>query len=124
GSFVRLSPLNYTLYASATYGTSILEAYAITFNYFSNLAQNTANGQNMTYPIPRFLEPSPIVLVVTGLNATDFFIEWTVYPQVPVQVGADFTNFQSLSNVYAYRYVVSIGSCIYLCRVWLGGPRE
>jgi hypothetical protein len=60
-------------------------------------------------------------MVITGLNSTSFFAEWVVYPQMPLEIGADFANSNSLSNVFAYTYVVTVNSAFYECRVRLGG---
>lgn len=123
GSFMRISPLNSTLYAWAVKsGLSDLNAYALAFNYTMKLTQKTSNGLNMTYNIPKLYESSPIVLVVAGRTLTESFIEWTVYPQVPVCIGIDYADCKNLVNFYAYSYFVTVESCIYQCRVWLGGP--
>jgi len=125
GTFMRLSPLNYTLNASFIYPEVILsEAYALTFNYNSTLTQTASDNQSATYGIPRLLDSSPILLVVSGWNSTVFFTEWTAYPQIPVQIGANFAGSIALSNIFAYTYVITINSAIYECTVWLGGPRE
>jgi len=53
-----------------------------------------------------------------------FFEEWSAYPQVPLQTGADFAGSPTLSNVFSFTYLVTINSALYECTVWLGGPRE
>jgi hypothetical protein len=60
-------------------------------------------------------------MVITGLNSTSFFAEWVAYPQIPLEIGANFANSNSLSNVFAYTYIVTVDSALYECRVWLGG---
>jgi hypothetical protein len=60
-------------------------------------------------------------MVITGLNSTNFFTEWVAYPQIPLEIGADFTESMSLSNVFAYRYIVTVNSALYECMIWLGG---
>lgn len=125
GTFLRLSPLNYSLNASFIYsGTSLSTAYALTFNYSSTLTQTASNNQSATFSIPRTVEASPMMLIVTGWNSTSFFTEWTTYPQIPLQMGVDFAVSTALSNVFAYQYSVTINSAIYECTIWLGGPKE
>ncbi|MEM2971463.1 MAG: hypothetical protein QW270_03470 [Candidatus Bathyarchaeia archaeon] len=121
GTFLRLSPLNQTLTANIVHPETVLaDAYALTFNYHSNLTQ-IGDGK---YAIPSFADSSLTLMVVTGWNATDFFAEWTVYPQVPLQTGADFTSSPALSKVLAYNYIVTINSTLYQCTVWIGGLKE
>jgi len=125
GTFLRLSPLNYTLTASPIYpGIDLSKAFALTINYYSNLTQTASDNQSVTYSLPHFLDPSPTLIVVTGWNSTTFFTEWTTYPQIPLQTGANFADSITLSNVFTNTYIVTINSAIYECTVWLGGPRE
>jgi hypothetical protein len=125
GMFLKLSPLNYSLTASLnSLETTLSTAYALTFNYSSMLTQTANANQSATFSIPKLLDSSPTVLVVTGWNSTEFFAEWTAYPQIPLQIGASLTDSPNLSNVFAYTYLVTIGSAIYQCTVWLGGPRQ
>ena len=122
GTFLKLSPLNYSL--NALYlcpGITLLDAYALTFGYYSTLTQTASSNQSVEYDIPNFVDASPIVLVITGFNSTSFFVEWVAYPQIPLEIGADFTDSMTLSNVFAYRYVVTVNSALYECMVWLGG---
>ncbi|MGB9778146.1 MAG: hypothetical protein ACPLW8_01970 [Candidatus Bathyarchaeales archaeon] len=121
-TFLRLSPLNYTLNASYLCPEiTLLDAYALAFNYYSTLTQTANSSQSVEYGIPNFVDSSPTLMVITGLNSTSFFAEWVAYPQMPLEIGADFANSNSLSNVFAYRYVVTVNSALYECRVWLGG---
>jgi hypothetical protein len=124
GEFLRLSPLNYTLYTYSSYQVSLAEAYALTFNYYSTLVMIANDSQSATYSIPCLRDASPTVLVVTGTNSTTFFTEWVSYPQVPLQIGANFTDLSTISNVFAYSYIVTINSALYECRMWFGGLRE
>lgn len=73
GTFLKLSPLNYTLNASYLYPEiTLLDAYALTFNYHSILTQTANTSQSVDYCIPQFLDASPIVMVITGLNSASF----------------------------------------------------
>ena len=123
-SFLALSPLDYNLTVSYAYpAIEMGNVYALTFNYNSTLTQTSNDSQSASYTISEYLDDSPTLLVATGWNQTSFFIECTAYPQIPVQVGADFENSVSLSDVFAYTYAVTVNSVIYECTIWMGGPR-
>jgi hypothetical protein len=123
GAFLRQSPVNYTLNVSALHSDTVLsEVYALSFNYNLTLIQVAGNGQTVTYNLPHFLDSSPTLIIATGRNATSFFAEWTAYPQIPLEVGANFAA-TSLSNVFTHVYTVTINSVNYECTVWVGGPR-
>jgi hypothetical protein len=125
GTFLSLSPLNYTLNAFWVYPEIALsDAYALTFDHNSTITQTSSTNRSATYSIPHFLDSTPTLIVVTGLNSTVYFTEWTSYPQIPVQTGADLIGSTALSNVFAYTYTITINSAIYECTVWLWGPRE
>ncbi|MEM2589244.1 MAG: hypothetical protein QXL91_00670 [Candidatus Bathyarchaeia archaeon] len=120
GTFLKLSPINNTLTVTPTSSEAILtSAYAITFNDAWRLTQTGSN----TFSIPESIDESPTVLIVFGLNATQNFVEWTAYPQIPVQVGVDFVSLLSTTNVYAFEHLVSIGYGIYKCIIFIGGPK-
>jgi hypothetical protein len=124
GTFLRLSPLNYTLTALPINPETVLSTvYALTFNYAARLTQIASDNQTVIFNIPRFADASPTVLVVTGWNSTQFFVEWTAYPQIPLEIGVNFAEATVLSDVYAYSYLVTIGSAIYKCTVWIGEPK-
>jgi hypothetical protein len=113
-TFLESSPLNYTLHVNPKYSNVSMETgYALSYNYESNLTPS-----NATYTIPKFLDSSPIVLVVTGLNSSTFFIEWTYYPQVPLEIGANFEN----AECFSFSYIVTINSAFYKLNVQCGGP--
>jgi len=125
GTFLRLSPLNHVLNASFVDSeVNLSRAYALTFDYDSALTQIVDNNESALYEIPYFLDPSPTIIVLTGWNHSEFFTEWVTYPQVPLQIGVDFANTMSLSNVFSYTYEVTINSAIYECTVLLGGPKD
>lgn len=96
-----LSPLNYTLSAEENFPDVTIEhAYAFSYAYPSNLTAKSAT----TYAIPEFVDKSPTVLVISGLNDTAPFIEWTAYPDVPLDFGSDFEN--SEQNVFVYTVLI------------------
>ncbi|MBS7632305.1 hypothetical protein KEJ15_01610 [Candidatus Bathyarchaeota archaeon] len=119
GTYAKLSPLNHSLTVSVNHPlTNVSRAYALTFNHVSTLAQTTASNQSATYPIPSLTEPSPILLVAAGYNSTDFFTEWTAYPQIPIQFGVSPAG---RSNTFTCHYIVRINAVIYRCTIWIGG---
>lgn len=110
GAFVKLTPLNYTLSTDLNGSeTTVEKCYALSYSYRFDLAQ-TAEGK---YQIPGILENSPIVLIVSGSSNSSYFTEWTSYPQIPFEAGADFKNAES----YSYSYIVTVKNV--LCRLTL-----
>ena len=72
------------------------------------------------YTIPKFLDKSPIILVVTGTNSSTFFAEWTAYPQIPFEMGA---NVQS-SETVSFTYIISINQVFYRIRILCEGANQ
>jgi hypothetical protein len=100
-TFLELSPLNYTLSLEENFPDVTLEhGYAFSYAYQSNLTSTSAT----TYAIPEFMDKSPTVLVISGLNGTTSFIESTAYPDIPLDFGANFEN--SERNVFVYTVLV------------------
>ncbi len=114
-TFLSLSPLNNTLQVDLNVSEVSLEtAYAFSYGYDSALTSTS----NETYVIPNFLDSSPKVLAVTGWNGTAFFIEWTTYPQVPLEMGANFED----AKCFSFNYVVTVDEAFYRLNVQCGGP--
>ena len=100
-TFLGLTPLNYTLNLKDNFpGITIEHGYAFSYSYQSNLTSTSAT----TYAIPEFVDKSPTVLVVSGVNGTTSFVEWTAYPDIPLDFGAKFEN--SERNVFSYTVLV------------------
>jgi len=100
-TFLGLSPLNYTLNVEKKFPDVTIEnGYAFSYGYQSNLTSTST----ATYAIPEFVDKSPIVLAISGLNGTTSFVEWTAYPDIPLDFGADFAN--SEKNVFVYTVLV------------------
>jgi hypothetical protein len=100
-TFLGLSPLNYTLSFEKNFpDTTIEHGYAFSYAYQSNLTSTS----NTTYAIPEFVDKSPTVLAISGLNDTTSFVEWTAYPDIPLDFGADFEN--SEKNVFVYTVLI------------------
>jgi hypothetical protein len=100
-TFLELSPLNYTLSLATNFPDITIEhGYAFSYAYQSNLTLTSTT----TYAIPQFVDKSPTVLVISGLNGTTSFVESTAYPDIPLDFGADFEN--SEKNVFVYTVLV------------------
>ena len=105
-TFIGLSPLNYTLNLNPKIpDTTVDDGYAFSYAYQSNLTSTSST----TYAIPAFLDKSPTVLVVSGHNDTTSFVEWTAYPGIPLEFGANFAN--SEKNVFVY--TISVKETLY-----------
>jgi len=114
-SFLNLSPLNHTLQVDPhVTGISLESAYGLSYSYEKELTERS----NETYTIPNFLGSSPQVLIVTGWNSSEYFIEYTTYPQVPLQMGPTFEGVECFS----FSYVVTINQVFYRLNVKSGGP--
>jgi hypothetical protein len=114
-TFLNLNPLNHTLQLDTKVSELSLEtAYELSYGYKSTLTSTS----NETYAIPNFLDSSPKVLAVTGWSGSTFFIEWTTYPQVPLEMGANFED----AECFSFNYVVNIDRVFYRLNVQCGGP--
>jgi hypothetical protein len=114
GTFARLSPLDYMLNASFNYSSEqVLGAYAFSYTYWANLIMLSNATQTIAYSIPRFLDKSATVLVLTGLNGTQTFAEWAAYPQVPLEIGVNFDSSTLGASVVSFTYVVAINTALY-----------
>jgi len=114
-TFINLSPLNNTLTVTPNIsGINLESGYVFTYGYESTLLPSS----NSTYFIPKLLDSSPKVLAVTGWNGSDFFIEWTTYPQVPLVFGADF----KFAERFSFNYLVTINEVFFNLNVQCGGP--
>ncbi|MBT0160654.1 hypothetical protein G4O51_11810 [Candidatus Bathyarchaeota archaeon A05DMB-2] len=112
-TFLGLSPLNHTLNVSQNVpDATVNDGYAFSYAYQANLAAIS----NSTYAIPTFLDKSPTVLVISGQTSTATFVEWTAYPDVPLQFGTDFEN--SEENVFVY--IVTINGAFYRLTLTFG----
>jgi len=113
-TFTRLSPLNHVLNASLAYSTTeIIKAQIFTFNYNFSLTEKAQGAQTLEYLIPRLLDPSPMVMVLTGYNGSTSFAEWVSYPQLPLQIGVDFSESVAGSKVVSLSHIVTINFALY-----------
>lgn len=110
-TFLQLSPLDHVLNATLLYpNVSISNAYVFTYDYSFNLSQTASETQTVEYSIPHLLGGSPMMLVFNGNNASTSFAEWTGYPQLPLEIGADLTDLTARSKAIALTYIVNINS--------------
>jgi hypothetical protein len=84
---------------------TIEHGYAFSYAYQSNLTSITTT----TYAIPVFVDKSPTALVISGVNGTTSFVEWTAYPDIPLDFGSNFEN--SEENVFIY--IVTVKETLY-----------
>jgi hypothetical protein len=105
-------PLNYALHYNSSEGTSIQDAYVLSYHYEQPLSSSGASE----YTIPRLLDSSPFVLVASGQDGGSNFVAWTAYPQVPLQAGSSFAG--SERNVYSY--MVTVNGVFYKLDISLG----
>ena len=114
GTFVSLSPLSYVLNASLAYATTeVIKAQVFTFSYNFSLTEKTQGIQTVEYLVPRLIDASVSVMVLTGTNGSASFAEWVAYPQMPLQIGADFSESIAGSRVAVYSQIVTINSALY-----------
>lgn len=122
GTFLRLNPLNYTLNVSSPPATvQISRTHVFSFNYDFNLTLINEGNQSLEYEIPRLLDYSPLILVVTGFNYSSCFAEWVSYPQLPIVLGMDFGRLDTMSDGTCFVYTVAINSALYKFKVTMGG---
>jgi hypothetical protein len=106
GTFLDLSPLNFTLNVTPNFpNTTMQTGYVFSYAY----QQNLTSTSNATYSIPVIVDESPLFLVTQGINETVHFVEWVSYPQLPMDVGANFAN----SEMNVFTYPVTINGALY-----------
>ncbi len=114
GTFTRLSPLSHVLNASLVNSTTeILRAQVFSFNYNFSLTEKARAVQTVEYFIPRLLDSNPLIMVLTGHNESTSFAEWVSYPQLPIQVGVDFSQSIAGSKIVSLSHIVTINYALY-----------
>jgi hypothetical protein len=105
-TYLQLSPLDSTLNVQANSGEPTVDgAVALSYSYAANLTATSSS----TFAMPGFLDSSPTVLVVKGMNGEVGFLEWTAYPMVPLDEGSSFAN----SETHVFVYTVTIKDTLY-----------
>jgi hypothetical protein len=113
-TFLRLSPLDHTLNVSLRGSDlEVSEAYVFTYSYHFSLSSTASGNRSLEYDVPSLSEASPEILVLNGNNGSTSFSEWTTYPQLPLEIGADLSDLNARSKAIALTYVVSIDSVLY-----------
>ena len=113
-TFTQLSPLNHALNVNFTYPSAeVRKALVFTHNFNFTLTEKSHSAQTAEYDIPRLLDSSAIILVLTGFNGSFSFAEWVSYPQLPLTVGADFDSADTGAKTVAFSEIVAINSALY-----------
>lgn len=124
-TFTRQNPLNYILNVAFTYPSEeVLKTQVFTYNYNFSLIEKSRNAQTVEYCIPRLLDASPMLLVITGLNQSSSFAEWSSYPQVPLETGADFDESDNGAKAVSFSHIVTINSALYEIITKWGGSES
>jgi hypothetical protein len=114
GTFTRLSPLDFVLNVSFTYpDTDVQKAQVFTFNYNFSLTEKAQGSQSVEYAVPRLLDSCPMVMVLTGYNGSTSFAEWVSYPQLPLSIGANFSQSIAGSKIVSQSHIVTINFALY-----------
>ncbi len=110
---LALSPLDYTLnFNCSSPDLTLQNGYVFSYSY----QQTIPSIEGSQCQIPKLVDTSPLVLVIGGFNGTDFFQEWTAYPQVPLKAGSNFDN--SAQNIFSY--IVTVNGVLYRLDLSLG----
>ena len=109
---LSLSPQNYKLSFDTSSGLSVQTVYVLTYSY----DQTITSFSGSQAAIPKIIDKCPIILVGGGLNGTDYFEEWTSYPQIPLSAGSTFEH--SERNIFSY--TTTIEGALYKVEVSLG----
>ncbi len=119
GTYATLSPLDYDLSVDLSQGATAWNAAVFSLDYSFNLMAEGAN-----YSIPQLLDGSPMILTLTGVNASSYWAEWVAYPQVPLQTGADMSDDYVVSDVALASFVVEIKGALYRFDIKFRSPAE
>lgn len=123
GTFMRLSPLNYTLNVSFSYpDEEVLRAQVFTYSYTFELTQISRDNQTAEYGLPHILDSSPMIIVITGYNGSSSFAEWASYPQLPLETGADLSDLDAASKIISLTHIVTINFALYAFNIKFAGP--
>jgi len=124
GTFMRLSPLNYTLNVSFSYpNEEVLRAQVFSYSYAFELTQISRDNQTAKYSLPQLLDSSPMIIVITGSNGSSSFAEWVSYPQLPIEMGANLSDLDAASKIVSLTYTVTINFALYAFTIKFVGPK-
>jgi hypothetical protein len=113
-TFLNPSPLNYVLNVSFTYPTTeIWTAQVFSFNYNFSLTKRAQGDQSAEYDIPRLTESSLMLIVLTGLHGSSSFAEWVAYPQLPLQIGLEFSQNIAGTIIVSQSRIVTMSFALY-----------
>lgn len=117
GIYATLSPCNHVLEIELSPNVTAWNAAVFSMGYCFNLTSAGAN-----YAIPYLKDASPMILVLTGSNASDHWAEWVAYPQVPLQIGADMSDEYVASDVAQASYLVDVNGALYRFEIGFRSP--
>jgi hypothetical protein len=90
-----------------------LNAQVFTFNYNFSLTEKAQGEQTLEYYIPKLADSSPMIIMLAGNNGSTSFAEWVPYPQLPLQVGANFNGSIAGAQIVSLSHVVIINNVLY-----------
>jgi hypothetical protein len=124
GTFMRLSPLNYTLNVSFSYpNEEVFRVQVFSYSYTFELTQISRDNQTAKYSLPHLLDSSPMITVITGSNGSSSFAEWVSYPQLPIEMGANLNGLDAASKIVSLTYTVTINSALYAFTIKFVGSK-
>jgi hypothetical protein len=110
---LALSLMDYSVsFNDSVTGLTVQNSYVLSYSY----QQPLSSFEDSQASIPRLIDPSPLIVVVNGLDGSTHFAEWASYPQVPISVGASFDH--SEQNVSSY--LITINGLLYRLDLSLG----
>jgi len=62
-----------------------------------------------------------MIMALTGLNGSSSFAEWVSYPQLPLQVGSDFSQSIAGAKIVSQIHIVTINFALYEVATKWGG---
>jgi hypothetical protein len=63
-----------------------------------------------------------MIIVITGSNGSSSFAEWTSYPQLPLEMGANLSGLDAASKIVSLAYTVTINFALYEFNIEFAGP--
>jgi hypothetical protein len=119
GAYATLSPRNHVLEIELSLSATAWNAAVFTMDYCFNLTSAGAG-----YAIPYLQDSGPMILALTGFNASDCWAEWVAYPQVPLEVGADMSDEYVASDMALASYLVEVNGALYRFNIGFRSPAK
>jgi hypothetical protein len=110
---LTLNPLNYTVNVNVNLsGATVQNARVFSYGY----EQGISSFDGAQLSIPKIIDISPLIIVVSGLDGSAYFQQWVAYPQIPLRAGSSFAG--SEQNVFSY--VVTVNGVLYKAELSFG----